>query len=108
MPAYRVFRLKDNLRQQFRWAPHVSGVTTAKPKDYDEAFTIEADSPYAMWNLTKDTDQKLMIGDILSTGDADLCILKYIGFEEARWFVPEQKPNALPVDIPTEAAAELR
>lgn len=92
MPEYRVFRLKDNLRQQFRWGPHLSGVTAVKPKDYEEAFTIEADTPYAAWHSLRGTERELAVGDLLSIDPADLRILKYIGFEEARWVVPEPKP----------------
>jgi hypothetical protein len=98
MPEYRVFRLKENLRQQFRWAPHLSGVTVVKPKDYEEAFTIEADSPYAGWHALRGTDQELEIGDVLSIDGVELRILKYIGFEEAKWLLPEVKsPEALEV-----------
>ena len=45
MPCYQVFRLRENLRQQFRWAPHLSGVTALKPKDYEEDFSVDATSP---------------------------------------------------------------
>ena len=48
MPEYRVFRLKENLRSQFRWAPHLSGVTAVKPKDYEESSAIEAETPGAV------------------------------------------------------------
>jgi hypothetical protein len=88
MPAYRVFRMKENLRQQFRWAPHLSGVTGVKPKDYEEIFTIDAPTLYAAWNDVRGTGQELIVGDLLSW-DTDLRILKYIGFEEARWILPE-------------------
>lgn len=91
MPSYRVFRLNENLRQQFRWAPHLSGATAVKPKDYEEAFTIEADSPYAAWHSVRGTGQELAVGDLLSIDGVELRILKYIGFEEASWALPEPK-----------------
>lgn len=108
MSAYRVFRLKENLRSQFRWAPHLSGITAVKPKDYEEAFPIEADSPYAAWHALRGTERELEIGDLLSLDGAELRILKYIGFEEARWVIPEPRPAAA-ADAPpvlVETAAE--
>ena len=91
MALYRIHRLKENLRQQFRWQPHLSGITAAKPKDYDQAFTVEAETPYAAWHLLHDTSEELNVGDLLAAESGDLRILKYIGFEEARWVIPEQK-----------------
>lgn len=91
MPVYQVYRLKDQLRQQFRWAPHVSGIAAVKPKDYEEAFTVEAESPYAAWHQLKETENPLDVGDLLGTEERGLRILKYIGFEEARWVLPEPK-----------------
>jgi hypothetical protein len=97
MPEYKVFRLKDTLRQQFRWAPHLSGVTAVKPKDYEESFTVEAESPYAAWHSVRGTEQELRVGDLLGAGESELRILKYIGFEEARWVIPEPKhPHGSP------------
>lgn len=105
MPAYQVFRMKENLRQQFRWAPHLSGVTGVKPKDYEEIFTINAPTLYAAWNDARGTEQELMVGDLLSW-ENDLRILKYIGFEEARWILPEPpRPAGLPEVVPQESAA---
>lgn len=91
MPSYRVFRLKDNLRQQFRTAPHLSGVAAVKPKDYEEAFSVDAPTPYAAWHSLRGTESALGPGDLLQTPDGELRILKYIGFEEARWALPEPK-----------------
>ena len=39
MPTYRIHRLKDHLRQQVRFAPHVSGTALVKPRDYQPATT---------------------------------------------------------------------
>jgi hypothetical protein len=89
MPAYQIHRLKESQRQQFRWAPHTSGVTIAKPKDYEKGALTEAASPYAVWLALRDTDEQLQVGDLLELENGDLRIYKYIGFEEARWFVPE-------------------
>lgn len=110
MPEFKIFRLKENLRQQFRWAPHLSGITAVKPKDYEEGFTVEAESPYAAWHSLRGTDQELAVGDLVCIEERELRILKYIGFEEARWVVPEPKhtnPDGVPVAPPAEAAASV-
>lgn len=93
MPLYRIHRMKDLPRQQFRWAPHTSGITVAKPKDYhpghdEQGAVVEAVSPYAAWIALRGSDTPLDIGDILET-EGELRILKYVGFEEARWYMPE-------------------
>jgi hypothetical protein len=88
--------MKDAPRQQFRWAPHVSGAANAKPKDYDAATEVEAESEYAAWALLRVSEHPLGVGDILEMPSGQLRICKYVGFEEARWFVPEPLPDALP------------
>src|ERR1700681_4648236 len=101
MPAYQIHRLKDNQRQHFRWAPHTSGVTIAKPKDYEPGQVAEGASPYAVWLAMRGTEQELQVGDLLEVEGGELRILKYIGFEEARWHVPEPvpAPNPPPVEV---------
>ena len=96
MPAYQIHRLKETQRQQFRWAPHTPGVTVVKLKDYESGPLIEAASPYALWLALRESGDALAVGDLIEiAGDpncqagAGLRILKYIGFEEARWYVPE-------------------
>jgi hypothetical protein len=96
MPVYQIHRLKDSQRQQFRWAPHTSGITIAKPKDYEVGSSVEGASPYAVWLALRESEQALEVGDLLQTEGGDLRILKYIGFEEARWYVPEPLPQASP------------
>ena len=101
MPAYQIHRLKENQRQQFRWAPHTSGVTIAKPRDYDPGQVVEAATPYAVWLALRGTEQELQVGDLLEVEGAEMSILKYIGFEDARWFVPEPAPppTSPPVEV---------
>ncbi len=98
MPAYQIHRLKETQRQQFRWAPHTPGVTIVKLKDYEPGSAVEAASPYALWLALRESDNALAVGDLIEAVGAapagELRILKYIGFEEARWFVPEPAPNA--------------
>jgi len=97
MPVYQIHRMKDAPRQQFRWAPHTSGVTVVKPKDYELGTTVDAQTAYAAWIALKGSDTALDVGDILESA-GELRILKYIGFEEARWFVPEPPAQKEPVD----------
>lgn len=99
MPDYQIHRLKETQRQQFRWAPHTPGVTIVKLKDYEAGPVVEATTPYALWLALRESDKAIAVGDLIEVlGDApggELRILKYIGFEEARWYVPEPAPNAI-------------
>ncbi len=95
MPAYQIHRLKEAPRQQFRWAPHTPGVTIVKLKDYEPGEVVEATSPYALWLALRETDQAIAVGDLIEVPGAELRILKYIGFEEARWYVSEPAPHAM-------------
>jgi hypothetical protein len=102
--------MKDAPRQQFRWAPHVSGAASVKIKDYEPAGELEAESEYAAWASLRQSERPLEVGDILEFLSADatstgvLRICKYVGFEEARWFVPEQ-PAALAAPAPVPQTA---
>ncbi len=92
MPIYRVHRLKENPRQAFRWAAHTAGAATVKPKDYDQVGEVEAPSPYGAWSALQNTEKALVVGDVLEDPLGGLRIYKYVGFEEARWFIPEPAP----------------
>src|SRR5579863_9502769 len=100
MPAYQIHRLREAARQQFRWAPHTSGVTIVKPKDYEKDAVIEAASPYAVWVALRESENALQVGDLLELESGEIRIFKYIGFEAARWYVPEP---ALPADAASAA-----
>jgi hypothetical protein len=89
MPIYRIYRLKDSLRQQFRWAPHVSGTTGVKPKDYELDGGIESRNEYHAWQTLREGSRPLGVGDLLENADAQLRICKYVGFEPAQWVQPE-------------------
>jgi hypothetical protein len=91
MAKYRVYRMKDTPRQQFRWAPHVSGAAGVRAKDYEPAGEIEAASEYAAWSMLRASEQPLSVGDLLETEEGALRICKYVGFESANWIVPEAK-----------------
>lgn len=96
MATYRIFRMKEHVRQYFRWAPHTSGVMSAKPRDFDEAGAIEASSPYAAWKSLRETDRPLEVGDLIEAEDMTLRVYKYVGMEEAKWVLPEAKPVLTP------------
>lgn len=89
MPAYRIYRLKEHRRTSFRWAPHTCGATELKPKDYDVDGSADGATPYAAWAGLEQTDQRLVVGDLLESPDGALRIFKYVGFEEANWAIPD-------------------
>lgn len=91
MPSYRIYRLNDLARQHFRLAPHTSGVSVVKRKDYEESGSVEAASPYAAWAESQRTGNPIRVGDILELENTNLRIAKYVGFEEACWVLPEVK-----------------
>ena len=97
MPEYRIYRMKESVRQQFRWAPHTIGVTTVKPRDYELVTSIEAPGVYGVWMLLKDTEAPLQVGDILEVETGELRIYKYVGFEEAQWQASEVKAPVEPI-----------
>jgi hypothetical protein len=112
MPSYRVYRLKDHLRQPFRSAPHVSGTASVKPRDYVPGLlpgenpmefageTLSASSPYAAYFERKDTNAPLQPGDLLEDESGVLRIFKFVGFEEAKWVLPEAAAEVSPVADP--------
>jgi hypothetical protein len=102
MPQFRLFRMKEEKRQQFRWAPHTSGSTPVKPRDFEEAGTIEAANVYSLWSSLKDTPEALVVGDVLELPGGELRIFKYVGFEEAKWVMPEVK-TGIDLDAPPAA-----
>ena len=93
MPHFRIHRMKDQPREQFRWAPHVSAQVVVKPKDYEPAGEIDATHEYEAWVLLRSTEKPLQLGDLLETETGDLRICKYVGFEPAKWLVPEPAPE---------------
>jgi hypothetical protein len=98
MPLYRIHRLRDGMKEQFRWAPHTGGTAVLKQKDYDIDSEVEAATPYALWSGMKARGNDLCPGDVLETvredgAPGELQIFKYIGFEPAKWWIPEPKPD---------------
>lgn len=91
MAAYKIYRMKEQASQQFRWAPHVSGATQVKRKDYEEGDSVEAQNEYAAWQALREAGAPLRVGDLLESADGALSICKYVGFDAAQWIVPELK-----------------
>jgi hypothetical protein len=103
MPHYRIYRMKDSPRQQFRWAPHVSGCASLKPKEYEPRGEVDARHEYEAWQLMRDSQDPIAVGDLLESDDGQLRICKYVGFEPAQWVLPEPKPPAEPERVPQSA-----
>ena len=109
MASYRIHRLRDHLRPAFRSAPHVSGAATVKPRDYEAAESIESSSPYAAFLAMRGSVAPLQVGDLLEDENGALRICKFVGFEEARWFVPETPASELPpAPVSMEAAGAIQ
>ena len=109
MALYRIYRIKDQASQQFRWAPHVSGASQIKPKDYDEGGSIEASNEYAAWQALRDSETPLRVGDLLESPAGELRICKYVGFDAAQWIAPEIKTGLESVPAasgPTQGSCE--
>ena len=102
MPSYRVHRLRPHLRQSFRYAPHVSGAASVKPRDYSPGETVEASTPYAAYFVMRGLEAPLEPGDILETENGELRIFKFVGFEEARWVIPDPRPEAMTLESPSQ------
>ena len=73
-----------------------------KPRDFEPSGEVTAANVYDAWMNLRGAEQALDIGDVLETEDGSLCVCKYVGFEEARWVVPEMKPA---LDTPATAGA---
>jgi hypothetical protein len=97
MPQFRIHRLKDHLRANFRFAPHLSGTASVKPRDYEtsEDAVVEATTPYAAFFALREAVQPIQVGDVLECEDGSLRIFKFVGIEEAQWILPESpRPEA--------------
>jgi hypothetical protein len=96
MPLYRIYRMKDSPRQQFRWAPHVAGCASMKPRDYEPHGQIEALHEYDAWRLLREEGTPLEVGDLLENDGGHMSICKYVGFEPAQWVLPEARHQGEP------------
>jgi len=90
MPLFKIHRLRDSQLQQFRSAPHTSGTSQVRHRDYTESGQIEASGVYAAWSALRDSEQPLRIGDILEDEKGALRVCKFVGLEEAQWVVIQE------------------
>jgi hypothetical protein len=104
MPLYRIHRMKDAPKQQFRWLPHLTGCASLKPKDFEQRGEVEARTEYEAWQLMRQADEPLTVGDLLETEDGRLRVCKYVGFEPAEWLLPEVKHTPEATEIPAAPA----
>jgi hypothetical protein len=98
MPQFRIYYLKDPQRQHFRRLPPgnaQSGPLLLKLRDYEVGGEIEAASPYAAWKELRKAHSRrsIGVGDALETDTGGLLVCRWVGFEEARWHVPEPPPR---------------
>jgi hypothetical protein len=96
MARYRIHRIRESMKEPFRWQPHTGGAATVKPKDYEVDGEFEAATPYALWTNMKAEGKALYPGDVLEIvredgAPGELQIFKYIGFEPAKWWIAEPK-----------------
>ncbi len=105
MPVYRIHRLKESPRLAFRSAAHPAGLAMLKPKDYETGAEVEAPSPYGAWASLHGTAAALQVGDVLEHPDGSLRVYKYVGFEEARWILPEVRTGLESIPLATGPAA---
>lgn len=83
--------MKEAARASFRSAAHTAGMAQVKPRDYEKQGEAEGNSAYGAWAALQGTPEALEVGDVLEASDGTLRICKYVGFEEARWVLPEVK-----------------
>ena len=93
MVSFKIHRLREHVSSQFRWAPHTSGPATVKQRDYEIVGEVESTSAYALFNQLRGTPNALRVGDLLELPDGSLKIFKFVGLEDASWFVPPIKPE---------------
>lgn len=109
MALFQIYRMRDAARQSFRTAAHTAGQASIKPRDYDKAETVESAHVYAAWAELRESENALDVGDVLedvASGEARIC--KYVGFESAKWILPEVKSGVegLPVASGAVVSAE--
>jgi hypothetical protein len=105
MALYRIYRMKDAPRHQFRLAPHVSGAVSVKPKDFEQLGQVEGLNDYDAWRAAREAGEPLEVGDLLESDDGHLRICKYVGFEPAEWALPEPKHAVEPEPAPQSTTA---
>lgn len=98
MASFKIHRLRESAAAQFRWTPQTSGPAVVKQKDYVCEEEMEGASAYALFNSLRGTAQALKVGDVLELADGKLHIFKYVGLEDASWWVAPVKGEPVPVE----------
>jgi hypothetical protein len=106
MARYRIYYLKESQRQHFRQAAPLPGPLKLKPRDYEPGGDLDAPSPYAAWKLLQERggERPIGVGDALESDTGALLVCRYVGFEEAHWFVPEPASPPLSPEPPESPA----
>ena len=87
MAVYQTHILRETQRARFRSAAHSSGLAVVRKNDYEPGATVEAPTVYAAWTSLRDSAAPLQVGDLLETPSGELQVCKFIGFEDACWWV---------------------
>ena len=66
MASFRIYRMRPHVKQSFRWAPHVTGLATVKPRDYLPDGEFEAHNEYALWAELQESRIRSWTSAILS------------------------------------------
>jgi hypothetical protein len=84
----------------------VSGTANVKPRDYQAAAdSVEAPTPYGAFFALRGTETALEPGDLLESEAGELRIFKFVGFEEARWVLPDPPADFVVSEQPETAPA---
>jgi hypothetical protein len=95
MPVFKIHRQRESAKSSFRFAPHTSGAAVVKQRDYELAGEKEAASAYALFNELRGTEDALEVGDVVELPEGALKIYKYVGLEDATWWVAPVKADSL-------------
>jgi hypothetical protein len=94
MPVFKIHRQRESAKSGFRFAPHTSGAAVVKQKDYELVGEKEAASAYALFNELRGTADALEVGDVVELPEGALKIYKYVGLEDAAWWVAPVKQES--------------
>lgn len=93
MATYFIRRLRESQQERFRWAPQPSTASAVllKPGDYREDGEVVADSPYQAWQILRQSNLDLRVGDALMEENGTVHLCRYSGFEAAEWMVTDKE-----------------
>lgn len=93
MATFFIRRLRESQQEKFRWAPQPSTTTamTLRPGDYRDDGEVEADSPYQAWQLLRQSNRDLRVGDALVDEGGAVHLCRFTGFETAAWAIADME-----------------